>query len=82
MTRYVIRRLLWAVVLFLAVTIVTFVIFFVIPVNPAALVAGKAATPQEVGRSSTRSISTGRCTPVLALPEPARLPPQPRPLLR
>ncbi|MGN6378223.1 MAG: ABC transporter permease [Gaiellales bacterium] len=43
-----IRRLLWAVVLFLAVTVVTFVIFFVIPVNPAAMVAGKAATPQEI----------------------------------
>ena len=50
MTRYVIRRLLWAVVLFLAVTVVTFVIFFVIPVNPAAMVAGKAATPQEIQR--------------------------------
>jgi peptide/nickel transport system permease protein len=50
MTRYVIRRLLWAVVLFLAVTIVTFVIFFVVPVNPAAMVAGKSATPQEIAR--------------------------------
>ena len=50
MIRYVIRRLLWAVVLFLAVTVVTFIIFFVIPVNPAALVAGKAASPQEIAR--------------------------------
>ena len=48
MTRYVIRRLLWAVVLFLAVTLVTFVIFYLIPVNPARAAAGKAATPAEI----------------------------------
>jgi peptide/nickel transport system permease protein len=48
MTRYVIRRLLWAVVLFLAVTIVTFVIFYLIPVDPARAAAGKAATPAEI----------------------------------
>ena len=40
MTRYVIRRLLWACVLFFAITVLTFVMFFVIPVNPAAMVAG------------------------------------------
>ena len=48
MIRYVIRRLLWACVLFFAITVLTFVMFYVIPVNPAALVAGKAATPQEI----------------------------------
>jgi peptide/nickel transport system permease protein len=48
MVRYVIRRLLWAVVLFLAVTIVTYLIFFLIPVDPARLAAGKSATPAEV----------------------------------
>jgi len=48
MIRYVIRRFLWACVLFLAITVLTFVMFYVIPVNPAALVAGKAATPQEI----------------------------------
>jgi peptide/nickel transport system permease protein len=48
MVRYVIRRLLWAVVLFLAVTIVTYLIFFLIPVDTARLVAGKSATPAEV----------------------------------
>jgi peptide/nickel transport system permease protein len=48
MIRYVIRRLLWAVVLFFAITVLTFVMFFVIPVNPAAMVAGKAATPAEI----------------------------------
>ncbi len=48
MVRYVIRRLLWAVVLFLAITVLTFVMFYVIPVNPGALVAGKAATPAAI----------------------------------
>jgi peptide/nickel transport system permease protein len=48
MVRYVIRRLLWAVVLFIAVTVVTYLIFFLIPVDPARLAAGKSATPAEV----------------------------------
>ena len=48
MFRYLIRRLLWAVVLFLAVTIVTYVIFFLVPANPARLAAGQSATPDRV----------------------------------
>jgi len=47
-TAYLIRRLLWALVLFLAVTAATYAIFFVIPVDPARRIAGKAATPQQV----------------------------------
>jgi peptide/nickel transport system permease protein len=46
--RYLIRRILWALVLFLSVTVVTYVIFFIIPANPAQLAAGKAATPQKI----------------------------------
>jgi len=52
MVRYIIRRLLWAVVLFFAVTVVTFVIFFVIPADPARLVAGKAAQPADIARAA------------------------------
>ena len=48
MTRYLIRRLLWACVLFLAVTFVTYVIFFLVPANPARLAAGQSATPERV----------------------------------
>ena len=48
MFQYLVRRFLWAVMLFLAVTLVTYVIFFIIPANPAALAAGKAATPEKV----------------------------------
>jgi peptide/nickel transport system permease protein len=48
--RYLIRRLLWACVLFVAVTVVTYVIFYVIPADPAKLFAGKAARPEDVER--------------------------------
>jgi peptide/nickel transport system permease protein len=54
MIRYLIRRLLWAVVLFIAVTIVTYVIFFVTPADPARLAAGQGATPADVQRVAQR----------------------------
>ena len=51
MLRYLARRVLWALVLFIAVTLVTYVLFFLIPANPAQLVAGKAATPADIKRA-------------------------------
>jgi peptide/nickel transport system permease protein len=48
MFRYLVRRFLWAAVLFLCVTIVTYVIFFVIPANPARAAAGQRATPERI----------------------------------
>ena len=51
MIRYVIRRLLWAVVLFIAVTVVTYIIFFIIPADPARAVAGKNPTPEMIQRA-------------------------------
>jgi peptide/nickel transport system permease protein len=48
MLRYLVRRLLWAGVLFLCVTFVTYVIFFIIPANPAQLAAGKSATTERI----------------------------------
>ncbi len=51
MLQYLIRRVLWAGVLFLCVTVVTYVIFFVIPANPAQLVAGKSATTEDIQRA-------------------------------
>jgi len=48
---YLIRRILWAGVLFLAVTVVTYVIFFIVPADPARLVAGKGAGPDEIARA-------------------------------
>ena len=48
MFRYFVRRLLWAGVLLIAVTFVTYVIFFLVPANPARLAAGQSATPEKV----------------------------------
>jgi peptide/nickel transport system permease protein len=50
--RYVIRRLLWAVVLFLAVSALTYVIFFMIPANPAAQACGQRATAECIERAT------------------------------
>jgi peptide/nickel transport system permease protein len=44
MFRYLVRRLLWAAVLFLVVTVVTYVIFFLIPVDPARQACGQRAS--------------------------------------
>ncbi len=51
MLRYFIRRVLWACVLFVAVTLVTFVIFFVIPADPARQVCGQRATATCIERA-------------------------------
>jgi peptide/nickel transport system permease protein len=59
MVGFLVRRLLWALVLFVAVTVVTYVIFYVIPANPAALVAGKSATPEDIERAE-RFLGTDR----------------------
>ena len=48
MWRFVARRAIWAVFLFVAVTFVTYVVFFVAPNDPAKLAAGKSATPEQV----------------------------------
>src|SRR5579884_2296857 len=46
MVRYIIRRLLWVIVLLLVVSFVTFVIFFILPsADPAVLRAGKSPSP-------------------------------------
>src|ERR671932_364347 len=52
MLRYLARRFIWAVVLFIAVTLVAYVLFFLIPNDPAKLVAGKAATDADVKRAA------------------------------
>ena len=50
MFRYLIRRLLWAAILFVVVTVITFVIFFVIPAEPARLCAGPQAGAEQIER--------------------------------
>ncbi|HEY0415341.1 MAG TPA: ABC transporter permease [Gaiellaceae bacterium] len=46
MTQFLIRRFLWAIFLFVVATIITYLIFWVIPTNPAQLAAGHAASPE------------------------------------
>src|SRR5437763_728205 len=49
MGRYIIRRLLWVILLLFVVSAVTFVIFFALPTaDPAALRAGKSPDPNLV----------------------------------
>ena len=52
MLNYIIRRLLWAVALFIGVTLITYVLFFLLPADPARLAAGKSATAEDVARVS------------------------------
>jgi peptide/nickel transport system permease protein len=48
--RFVVRRIFWAAFLFFVATVITYLIFWVIPADPAKLAAGKAATPADVAR--------------------------------
>jgi peptide/nickel transport system permease protein len=50
MTQFLIRRIFWAIFLFFVATIITYLIFWVIPSDPAALAAGKSATPADIAR--------------------------------
>ena len=51
MVRYIIRRLLWAVMLFFAVTVVSYVLFFIIPADPAKQFAGKGANADTIAKA-------------------------------
>jgi len=50
--RYLIRRLMWAFVLFVAVTVVTYIIFYAIPADPARLACGQRATAECIKRAA------------------------------
>ena len=50
MISYLIRRMLWAIVLFFAVTIVSYVLFYIIPADPAKPACGQSCTEVEVKR--------------------------------
>src|SRR5258707_7396525 len=51
MFRYFVRRLLWSCVVFFAVTLLTYVIFFVIPADRARQVCGQRATATCIERA-------------------------------
>lgn len=48
MARFILFRLLGVIVVLLVVTAITFVIFYVLPTNPAQLSCGKPCTPQNL----------------------------------
>ena len=50
MTQFLIRRIFWAIFLYFVATIITYLIFWVIPADPAKLAAGRAATQEDVER--------------------------------
>jgi peptide/nickel transport system permease protein len=50
MTKFLIRRIFWAIFLFFVATIITYLIFWVIPSDPAKLAAGRAATQADIDR--------------------------------
>jgi peptide/nickel transport system permease protein len=50
MAQFLIRRIFWAIFLFLVATIITYLIFWVIPADPAQLAAGRSATPADIAR--------------------------------
>src|SRR6058998_101427 len=54
MLRYLIRRILWAIVLFVVVTLVTYVIFFLVPNDLAAKVAGQGSSQAQRARAIHR----------------------------
>ena len=55
MFQYLVRRILWAIVLFLTITVVAYVIFFIIPADPAKLACGQRASPDCI-RNATQSL--------------------------
>jgi peptide/nickel transport system permease protein len=63
MITYLIRRLLWALVLFVAVTLVTYLVFYVIPANPARLACGQRATAECV-RNAEHRLGLDRPVPI------------------
>ena len=50
MFQFLVRRTLWAIALFVATTIATYLIFYVIPADPASLACGKACSAKDVAR--------------------------------
>jgi peptide/nickel transport system permease protein len=64
MFRYLVRRFLWAILLFLVVTFVTFVIFFLGPNNPARAVCGGEQAKPECLRLATQKLKLDKPMPV------------------
>ena len=64
MFRYLVRRVLWAALLFLVITFVTFVIFYVGPNNPARAVCGGEQAKRECLVQATAKLGLDQPMPV------------------
>ncbi len=64
MFRYLVRRILWAILLFIVITFVTFVIFFVGPNNPARAVCGGEQAKRECLVLATEKLGLDKPLPV------------------
>jgi len=62
--RYLIRRILWAMLLFLVITFVTFVIFYIGPNNPARAVCGGEQAKRECLVLATEKLGLDKPMPV------------------
>jgi peptide/nickel transport system permease protein len=47
---YILRRLGWSVLVLLAIAIATFIVTYLLPADPARMIAGVRATPEDVAR--------------------------------
>ncbi len=47
---YIVRRLGWSVVVLLAIAVLTFFVTYILPADPARMIAGIRATPEDVDR--------------------------------
>ena len=55
MTRYLIRRVIWMIVVLFVISIITYVIFYVMPPeDPAVAFSGKIATPAQIAQTRKR----------------------------
>ena len=64
MFRYLIRRILWALLLFIVITIITFVIFFMGPTNPARTVCGGESAKESCIVLATDKLGLDKPVPV------------------
>jgi len=64
MFRYLIRRILWACLLFIVITFITFVIFYVGPNNPARAVCGGEQAKRECLVKATAKLGLDQPMPV------------------
>jgi peptide/nickel transport system permease protein len=62
--RYLVRRILWAALLFLVITFVTFVIFYIGPNNPARAVCGGEQAKRQCLVQATQKLGLNRPMPV------------------